>query len=177
MLILHWLIPMESNEEQFNVLCFACYPEPIVRPALAGNGTRPGHLACALPLSYDSGATARPHSPPFHLISLVSGSKHWLRNAINDLLHRTFPPSSDEYRSMCEKVVGSLCMELYISVSLKFMLWCCFLSPAILPVGIVVAFVAVWFFTLYMIQSFQWVRICLHTSATVIENLVSMASS
>ena len=59
---------------------------------------------------------------------------------------------------MRERVVGSLCMELcmdlYISLSLKYMLLL-FLSAAILPVGIVVAFVAMVSLTLYMVQSFQ----------------------
>ena len=51
-------------------------------------------------------------------------------------------------------------MELHISLSLKYML---FLSAAILPVGIVVAFAAMVLFTLYMVQSFQWVHV--HLSA------------
>ena len=57
------------------------------------------------------------------------------------------------YIRMRERVVGSLCMELYINLSLKYILL--FLSAAILPVGIVVAFVAMCLFTLYMVQSFQ----------------------
>ena len=36
-----------------------------------------------------------------------------------------------------------------------------FLSAAILPVGIVVAFAAMVLFTLYMVQSFQWVHVYL----------------
>ena len=44
-------------------------------------------------------------------------------------------------------------MDLYISLSLKLLLL--FLSAAILPVGIVVAFVAMVSLTLYMVQSFQ----------------------